>query len=71
MDIADQANDLIEKETAARLATRQVMMLQPCGSCHNCGEDIEPGRVFCAGVDCRNDYDKRLRAQKNRPVGRL
>lgn len=62
-DIVDQANDHIERETAALLASRRMTELQPCGSCYNCGEDIAPGRKFC-DIECREDYDHRASREK-------
>ena len=65
-DIIDQAQDLIEKEAASRLAARRFTFLAPTGECYNCGEVVAHDRLFC-DADCRDDYDRRQRLEKNRP----
>ena len=62
-DIVDQANDHIEREMQQRLAANRVVELQPCGSCYNCGDDVDPGRKFCS-LECREDFDRRARREK-------
>jgi ribosomal protein L32 len=69
MDIIDKAQENIEKEDAARFAARRSVSLPHTGECHNCGETVAPDRLFC-DVDCRDDYDRRQRLEKNRPEGR-
>lgn len=40
--------------------------LQACGECHACGEELEPGRLFC-DADCAQDYERQRRLrQQNR-----
>lgn len=62
-DIIDQANDLIEREMAARLAARRAPTLPATGECHNCEAPLDGELRFC-DADCRNDYDRRQRLQK-------
>ena len=64
MDIIDQANDLIEREMQARLASRRPAPLPPTGDCYNCGEILEGDRRWC-DADCRDEYDRRARRQKS------
>jgi hypothetical protein len=66
MDIIDQANDLIDQEMAARLSSRKYNTLAPTGECYNCGELVDIPRTFC-DADCRDDWDRRRRVEKNRP----
>jgi hypothetical protein len=60
-DILDQAAELeqLERDHAIQnhLNKREVA-LQPRGRCYNCDEPIDG--VFC-DVDCRDDYDHRVR----------
>jgi hypothetical protein len=65
-DIIDQANDLIEREMAARLSARRASPMPPTGECYNCGEQLDGDRRFC-DADCRDQFDKRQRLEKNRP----
>ena len=40
--------------------------LQPTGECYNCDEELDKeDQLFC-DVDCREDYEKRKRAEKHR-----
>lgn len=39
--------------------------LSAVGFCHNCGDPIAPGLMFCPdGPECRDDYEKRQRARQ-------
>ena len=62
--MADEA-DRAQKAEAALLqeaCARRKPELLAVGFCHNCGEAIRPGLLFCAdGPDCRDDYEKRRR----------
>lgn len=62
-DIIDQANDLIEREMQARLASRRNTMLPPTGECYNCAEPVIENRRFC-DAECRDEYDRRARREK-------
>lgn len=61
-DEADIANEQMEVVLAAALTHRKPVM-RPTGSCYNCGYPV-PG-VYC-DADCREDHEKRVRAQKYR-----
>lgn len=63
MDIIDQANDNIEREMRSLLNERRDN-LRPTGKCLNCAEAVSDGRLFCEGVECRDDYDLRKRREK-------
>lgn len=42
---------------------RRYKMLPAAGHCHNCGEALARGRLFC-DADCRDDWEHRqARAQ--------
>jgi len=63
MDDADLTQERIEKELALRLKVRKPAPI-PTGQCLNCDEPLEGTVMFCAGGECRDDWEKR---QKNRP----
>jgi len=66
-DIADAAEQTIELElTAAITAIRSKTgpQLAPAGVCHNCGDEIAAGTLFCAPVgaamsECQVDFERR------------
>ena len=61
MDQFDRAEELEQMDRDHCLAAaRNKPGLVACGGCHNCGERVAPGRLFC-DVDCRDDYEKRVR----------
>ena len=39
--------------------------LKPKGTCHNCEETVEDGKLFC-DQDCTEDYEKRKFARSQR-----
>ena len=62
-DEIDRASELEERQRAdalSRVRTRVGLLL--CGACHNCGERLPAGRLFC-DADCRDDFEKRTRKQ--------
>lgn len=68
-DIADAAEQTIELELGAALAAiraRTGPPLESVGVCHNCGEEIAAGTLFCAPVggglsECQLDFEHRMR----------
>jgi hypothetical protein len=71
-DEADLAFDSEQRHLTHALAAqrRRVGVLQPVGSCHNCGNsDGIAGRLFCDG-DCAADweYEDTLRRRLGLPV---
>lgn len=66
-DIADKANDHIERENAGLLAKRLPTGPAACGACHFCGEEVHGEARFC-DADCRDDYEREQRAAKQRAV---
>lgn len=41
--------------------------LEANGKCHNCNDDVKVGEKFC-DVYCRNDYDARMRRERQRYI---
>ncbi len=63
-DPLDVASRLESSEREACLAAARNRPVMPAvGACYNCGEEIDPGLVFC-DRDCRDDYEKRHPHQK-------
>jgi hypothetical protein len=62
MDDLDRAQILEEKEREAALLRRKPT-LKAVGFCHNCGEWVHPGQLFCS-VECRDDHDREQEARK-------
>lgn len=62
MDDVDHAQHQEELQREAA-AARRLPMLPACGACHNCGESMPPGRLFC-DLDCRNDWQLMQDAKK-------
>lgn len=55
----------INFQQAMNNVKKQNLRLQSNGFCHNCEENVDAGQVFC-DVDCREDYEKRKRAESQR-----
>lgn len=62
-DIADNAQDHIERETAGLLAARKPAGPKADGRCHNCNSLVPPGLRWC-DADCREDWERDQRAAK-------
>jgi hypothetical protein len=67
-DIFDQASDRTEQDLALALKVR-LPTLKACGACHNCGESVAHGQLFCRpepGIDgsCRDDWEQREAARR-------
>ena len=64
-DIIDQANDLTEQLTTAYVAYQRSKnhALPYVGQCYNCHAATPDGHNFC-DADCRDDWQKRRRAQQ-------
>ena len=66
-DICDVASELEERQrqSAAETAMRRARAdrLIPISKCHNCGEPLPDGKLFC-DADCRADHEQRMRAQR-------
>lgn len=68
-DIADAAEQTIELELSAAVSAirkKTGPQLGPVGVCHNCGEEIAAGMLFCAPLgeglsECQVDYEHRTR----------
>ncbi|EMJ2321931.1 hypothetical protein V7L32_002319 [Salmonella enterica] len=65
-DEIDIASDNERMRLSVALAERERHPLPETGHCHNCDEIISAG-LFC-DTDCRDDYEKRERAQRMKPV---
>ena len=61
-DEADKAQDVIDRmnEQAALLRKPELHYM---GFCHNCGEYVEAGRIFCC-IDCRDDWQHEQDAKR-------
>ncbi len=67
MDISDMATAREEQHRAISLdaqARAAQAALKPMGACHNCGETLSAGLLFCPGVACRDDFEKRQQAKR-------
>lgn len=64
-DFADLAaeREELDRDLALKAAHNHAPSLPYTGCCHNCGDITGGGRRFC-DIDCRNDYDARLRAAR-------
>lgn len=62
MDDLDRASDHEERLREAA-KTMRLPQLPQNGRCHNCGEQIAAGLLFC-DADCRDDYQKAADARK-------
>lgn len=62
-DIYDTASKVEELNREQALqAHRNAPRLQPTGRCHNCGEPVPAGGLFC-DADCSADHELRTRRQ--------
>lgn len=62
MDEYDRATEIEEAEREACVARAMNRPgMQPTGCCYNCGEPLEKDLLFCAGGECRDDYEKQQR----------
>lgn len=69
-DIADQADDLIEKEKEAGLArVRQELAKQAVwtGECRYCQEPVERPRIFC-DTFCSSEFEREAAARKRNGI---
>ena len=60
-DEIDRGNETADMTLAGYIAAvraRAHLTMAPTGSCHNCDEPVNPGRLFC-DAECREDYDYR------------
>lgn len=67
MDISDMATAREEHHRAISLdaqARAAQSVLVPRGSCLYCDDPLPPGRLFCEGVDCRDDFEKLQQAKR-------
>ena len=67
-DIYDQATEREEQDRALALKIR-LPTLKACGACHNCGELVTHGLLFCRpdpGIEesCRDDWEQREAAKR-------
>jgi RNA polymerase-binding transcription factor DksA len=68
-DIADAAEQTIELELSAQIAAirkKTGPQLEAIGVCHNCGDEIAVGTLFCAPLgaglsECQMDYERRAK----------
>lgn len=65
-DLADQTIEIELKAHLAAVRRKTGPQLEPIGVCHNCGERVEYGKLFCAPVgsglsECQVDYEYRMR----------
>ena len=60
MDVVDQASGYTDQMLSAALSTRKPE-LPAKGRCYNCDDPLKTG-CFC-DADCRDDYEKRVRAR--------
>lgn len=66
-DEVDQANDLMEREIAARLsAVRAQAAIKPVytGKCRFCEDEVPEPLTFCPESDCRDLYQREQEARK-------
>lgn len=67
-DPIDEAAELEQRMIEVALANRQKPTMTFTGVCHNgdCGEKVDKG-FFCC-TECREDYERIERAERNRRV---
>ena len=68
MDVADEANEHIEREMQARMATHRGQELAPTGACLFCDEPLAHPLRFC-DTSCRDGHDALQRARSRNGVG--
>ncbi|MFA1238668.1 hypothetical protein ACLPHD_06605 [Serratia odorifera] len=64
-DIIDAAQELEELSIRAALSNRPRPDMKFTGTCYWCGEKVAVGN-FCKGDSCAEDYDRRMKANKQR-----
>ena len=63
-DVCDNADRLIEVMVTSGIAnSRNQKSLVAVGFCHNCGEPVSVGKLFC-DKDCMTDYENEQAARK-------
>ena len=62
MDEADRAQKMEEQERERALLLRKPT-IKSVGFCHNCGDWVHPGMLFCC-AECRDDWDREQDAKK-------
>lgn len=60
-DNLDRASDYEEQERAAAVTKRRPQGPVPTGYCHNCDEPLADDHSRWCGVECREDYERRVR----------
>ena len=63
-DLEQQTIDL-HFQQPMHLTKKKAVTLPPIGECYNCEEKIDHDRLFC-DADCRDDYEKRKRADSQK-----
>lgn len=63
-DIADLAQEDMEREAAAVFSARKPAGPVPDGHCHYCDEPVLDGMPFC-DADCRDAWDNEQRQRRN------
>ncbi|MBH3264559.1 hypothetical protein I5R69_23720 [Serratia marcescens] len=66
-DIIDNAQEQEELIILAALSNRTKPSMVFTGRCYWCGETIGRGN-FCEGDSCSEDYERRIKADKQRGV---
>ena len=64
MDDVDRTQERMERDALLMGQAKRAPSLVPTGTCYNCDEPVEEGRLFCPGPECRDDYDYRKRLEK-------
>ena len=70
MDNVDQASQYQEIDIAVAQINHNIKPIEELartGVCHNCGESVEKGQVFCSGGECQEDWLKIEASKKQRP----
>ena len=68
MDMLDQAQDaanFLHELDLIHESEHREAALAAVGVCHNCESSVPPGARFC-DRDCRDDYERRRRAEVRR-----
>lgn len=64
-DDLEQQTIELHFQQAMHQTKKKAVLLTPNGECYNCDESIDHDQLFC-DVDCRDDYEKRKRAESQR-----
>ncbi|CAI1018858.1 hypothetical protein [Serratia ficaria] len=64
-DIIDEAQEQEQLIIIAALSNRTAETMKFTGRCYWCGEVLAKGN-FCAGDSCAEDYERRMKADKQR-----